>query len=71
MMIRILQAAVVFQFLLFGVLGVVVFFMMPERLGEFSQLVNIFFPMFLTQVIPALIGTPITEAVRNLTARGK
>lgn len=69
MMIKILQGAVVFQFVLFGFLGLYVFFNMPNRITEFGSLVNIFFPIFLSQVIPALIGTPLTEAVRNLTKK--
>jgi hypothetical protein len=69
MMVKLLQGAVVFQFILFGFIGIFVFFKMPGRMNEFGQLVNIFFPIFLSQVIPALIGTPLTEAVRNLTAK--
>lgn len=67
--IRILQIAVVAMFVLMVVAGMAVFLFAPEKLTAYNQLIQTLFPIFLAQVIPALIGSPLTDAVRNLTAR--
>lgn len=64
MMIKILQAAVVAVFLAFAIIGVVILFACPDSLDEFQALVNTLFPIFLAQVIPALIGSPLTDYIR-------
>jgi hypothetical protein len=66
-MIKILQLATVIQFFVFCISGVIVFIVSPERLDDYGKLVGIIFPIFITEVVPALIGTPLTEAVRNMT----
>lgn len=67
--IKVLQTAVVAIFVLTAVSGVLVFWLRPEKLDDFSKLIGIIWPFFVAQVIPALIGTPLTEAVRNLTTK--
>jgi len=70
-MIKILQAAVVLMFLAMVVAGIAVFIWTPEKLDDFARLIGVLYPIFLAQVVPALIGTPLTEAVRNLTKKGE
>ena len=69
MMIKILQAVTVSMFALVAILGVILLLFATEKLAGYAQLVGIIFPLFVAEVIPALIGTPLTEAVRNLTAK--
>jgi uncharacterized membrane protein YbhN (UPF0104 family) len=65
-MIKILQLATVIQFVLIICAGMYIVFFVPERIGEYSQFVGTIFPIFLTEVIPALIGTPLKEAVQRI-----
>ena len=67
--IKILQTAVVAIFVMVAISGVFVFWFRPEKLDDFAKFVNMLFPFFLAQVIPALIGSPLSEAVRNLTTK--
>lgn len=66
-MIKILQIAVVAMFVLQVIAGVLILAFWTEKLDGFILLVQGIFPVFLSSVIPALIGKPLTEAVRNLT----
>lgn len=68
-MIKILQLATVVMFILMVVAGVIVVFAAPDKLPAFGQLIGIIWPVFLAEVIPALIGTPLTEAVRAIAAK--
>ena len=68
-MIKILQIATVIQFLLFLWLGIGILLFATEKIDAYGQLMGIIFPFFLAEVVPALIGTPLKEAVSNL--RGK
>jgi hypothetical protein len=63
-MIKLLQGAVVGMFVLFALVGLAVLFFLPDRLDAFGKLVGILFPVFLAQVIPALIGSPLTDIMR-------
>lgn len=67
--IKVLQMSVVAVFVLTAVSGVAVFLFAPQKLDDFGKLIGIIWPFFVAQVIPALIGTPLTEAVRNLTTK--
>lgn len=69
MMIRILQLSTVCLFALTVILGVILLLFASDKMPAYSQLVGTVFPLFVAEVIPALIGTPLTEAVRNLTAK--
>jgi hypothetical protein len=69
MMIKILQGITVGIFVAFSVIGFIVMLYYPDKVFAFGQLVQILFPIYIAEVIPALIGTPLTEAVRNLTAK--
>jgi len=67
-MIKILQLATVVMFVLIVVLGVIIVFATPEKIGAYAQLVGIIWPIFLMEVIPALIGKPLTEYMRARAA---
>lgn len=67
--IRVLQTATVAMFIVMVLSGVVVLAFVPERIEAFGRLIEILFPIFLTEVIPALIGSPLTDAVRALAAK--
>jgi hypothetical protein len=64
MMIKILQGAVVLIFVLMAIMGVIVLFYAPESMEAYGKLLGYVFPIFLAQVIPALIGSPMTEYIR-------
>lgn len=68
-MLKLLQGAVVFMFVLVVFCGLVILFKFPDKMDPFREFVNIIFPVFLSSVVPALIGGPLTDAVRNLTAK--
>jgi len=68
-MIKILQLTTVAMFVLTVLGGLGILFFRRELLLDYRTLVQTLLPMFLAEVVPALIGTPLTEAVRNLTAR--
>jgi hypothetical protein len=44
--------------------GIMVLAMAPERMDTFIRLAMALFPLFLAQVIPALIGSPLTDIMR-------
>ena len=67
-MIKWLQAAVVGMFVLMMIAGIAVFIFAMEKLGAYGQLIGILFPVFLSSVIPALIGSPLTDYIRSSAA---
>jgi len=69
MMIKILQISTVAMFVIMIIIGIIILFVANEKIDDYLKLVNGIFPVFLAQVIPALIGTPLTEAVRNMTGK--
>jgi len=67
-MIKVLQLATVLMFVAMVVVGLVVVFGAPDKIGAYGQLVGIIWPIFLMEVIPALIGTPLTDYMRAKAA---
>ena len=63
-MIKWLQGAVVAMFVLMVGAGVFVLFFAEAKMNAFGQLIGIIWPVFLTSVVPALIGSPLTDFVR-------
>ena len=63
-MLKILQGSVVGIFVLVFVMGFVILFAFPDRLQGFIELVPALFGIYLSSVIPALIGRPLTEYVK-------
>ena len=67
-MIKWLQGAVVGMFVLMMIAGIAVFIFAADKLGAYGQLIGILFPVFLSSVIPALIGSPLTDYIRSSAA---
>lgn len=65
--IHILQFTTVVMFSLMVLCGVYILFFDTSKMDAYGHLINILFPIFLTEVIPALIGSPLSNAVENLT----
>jgi hypothetical protein len=63
-MIKWLQGAVVGMFVLMVGAGVGVLCAAPDRMEAYGRLIGILFPVFLSSVIPALIGSPLTDYMR-------
>jgi len=68
-MIKILQGAVVLMFIAMVVTGILTLVYWPNKLDGYKTLVETIFPYFMSTVIPALIGKPLTEGVKNLTQK--
>lgn len=64
--IKILQAATVGTFILLVVIGLVILFFDYNRLDAYGRYINIIFPIFLAEVIPAFLGSPLKEVVKKL-----
>jgi len=60
-MIKLLQLATVVMFVIIVVVGLVILFLMAEKMKEYKDLVGTIFPVFLTMVVPALIGSPLSD----------
>jgi len=69
MMIKILQISTVAMFVLMVIVGLVILFGYSDKMEAYKSFLSVIWPLFVAEVIPALIGTPLTEAVRNLTAK--
>jgi hypothetical protein len=65
--LHILQVTVVSTFALFVVVGLVILFAFADRMDKFAQLCGILFPFFIAVIVPAMLGKPVTEGIRNLT----
>jgi hypothetical protein len=68
-MIKILQIATVAMFVLVVGTGLAILFFATDKIAAYGSLIGTIWPLFVAEVIPALIGKPLTEAVRNLTAK--
>lgn len=67
--IRFLQFSSVGIFIAVSVSGAAIMWFIPQKLADFKAYVEMIWPFWVGEVIPALIGTPLTEAVRNLTGK--
>jgi hypothetical protein len=67
-MIKILQGAVVAMFILMVCVGLAVLFFATEKMTAYLQLIGGLFPIFLAQVIPALVGSPMSDYIRARAA---
>lgn len=67
--IKLLQTTVVIVFFLMFLVGLAVLFFLPDRIDVYKKLIDTLTPAFVAIVVPALIGTPLTEGVRNLTTK--
>ena len=64
--IKILQAATVGTFVLLMVIGLIILFFDYTRIDAYGQFINIIFPIYIAEVIPAFLGSPLKEAVKKL-----
>lgn len=59
--VSVLQWSTVATFIVFVVAGFVVLIMAPERMGPLTNLITAIFPLFIAEVVPAFLGTPLKE----------
>lgn len=67
--IHILQFSTVMMFVMMVLCGVYILFFDTAKMDAYGRLINILFPIFVAEVIPALIGSPLSKAVENLSQR--
>jgi uncharacterized membrane protein len=65
MMLKILQGATVAMFVVMLIIGMVVLFAAPERMPAYKDFVGSVWPIFVAEIVPAFLGRPLIEAVRN------
>jgi len=63
-MLKWLKIAVVAMFVLMVAVGVVILFCFDGKMDDYLKLIGGLFPIFLAQVIPALIGRPLTDYIQ-------
>jgi hypothetical protein len=63
-MIKWLQGAVVGMFVAMVAVGMGILFFATDKVEAYGRLIGILFPVFLSSVIPALIGSPLTDYMR-------
>ena len=63
--IKILQASTLGTFILFVVIGLAILFFYPERMDAYHTFINAIWPIFVAEVVPAFLGTPLKEYVKN------
>ena len=63
--ITILQWATVGTFVLFTGIGISLVFFLPDRIGSFTQLLQSIWPLFVAEVIPAFLGTPLKNYIEK------
>lgn len=63
--IKVLQAATLGTFVLFVIIGLVVLFAFPEKMPAFRDFIGAIWPIFVAEVVPAFLGTPLKEYVKN------
>jgi len=70
MMLRILQMTLVVMFALIVSVGVsTALWGSPTQWKNFVEFLGVILPVFITMMIPAFFGGPLSEGVRNLTAK--
>lgn len=67
--VKFLQFFTVVVFIVIIVVGLVVLFLVPERMDKYKEFVGAIWPIFIAEVIPAFLGTPITEAVKKINGK--
>ena len=63
--IQVLQWATVGTFLLFAGMGIALVLLAPERIPAFTQLLASIWPLFVAEVVPAFLGTPLKTYLAN------
>jgi len=63
--ISILQWATVGTFVIFAGLGIGLVIAMPDRIPAFTQLLQSIWPLFVAEVVPAFLGTPLKNYIEK------
>lgn len=63
--IALLQLATVLTFVVFVVTGLLLVIFAPEKMGAFTQLLASIWPIFIAEVIPAFLGTPLKAYIEK------
>lgn len=63
--VEFLQAATVGSFIIFVIAGFVVLIFAPDRMGAFRELLGGIWPIFIAEVIPAFLGTPLKDYIKG------
>jgi hypothetical protein len=63
--VQVLQWSTVATFIIFVVVGFAVLLFAPERMNALSTLLTAIFPLFVAEVVPAFLGTPLKEYLKT------
>ena len=63
--ISVLQTATVVSFIVFVFAGFAVLIFAPDRMDVFKDLLGAIWPLFIAEVIPAFLGSPLKEYIKN------
>jgi len=63
--IKVLQCATLGTFVVFVIIALVVLFAFPEKMTAYSDFIGAIWPIFVAEVVPAFLGTPLKEYVKN------
>ena len=63
--IKVLQGATLGTFILFVIIGLVVLFVFPEKMTAYRDFIGAIWPIFVAEVVPAFLGSPLKELVKN------
>ena len=63
--ISVLQTATVVSFIVFVLAGFAVLILAPDRMDVFKDLLGAIWPLFIAEVIPAFLGSPLKEYIKN------
>jgi hypothetical protein len=63
--ISVLQTATVVSFIVFVLAGFAVLIFAPDRMDVFKDLLGAIWPLFIAEVIPAFLGSPLKEYIKN------
>lgn len=61
--VKVLQLSTVLTFIIFAGVGLALVIFAPEKIGPFTQLLQSIWPLFVAEVIPAFLGTPLKEYI--------
>ena len=63
--IKVLQGATLGTFILFVIIGLVTLFAFPEKMTAYRDFIGAIWPIFVAEVVPAFLGSPLKELVKN------
>jgi uncharacterized membrane protein YccC len=66
--VQVLQLSTVITFVVFVLSGFAVLIIDPHRMSAFTQLLTAISPLFIAEVVPAFLGTPLKEYIKNKKA---